>query len=415
MEPMEEVVYLDAVKLLAVDHPASEEVYPNEYFASNPPYPDFKVVTSSKARPPAGAWDDKGNDLLPDLLAHKYIGNFDLLPFKGFTKPHSLILDLGERYRGGPLRLLMHGEIEYFTATGMYAASQAGIEATAPYVEAEVPANDMAGEGARPTRNLSDKNVRPTQSMAGEGARPTRTLSDRNVRPTQAAKWARVSDDMGFPAGLPKTITADLSDKLPQGTTRIRITTNLQIYWDSILIDRSEQNEKFKLTSIPLTRANLEYHGYPRQIEDQPPGNVKYAYEQVSRTGPYARQAGEYTRYGDVLPLLSSFDDKLVVFGSGEEVALEFDPATLPVLPKGWTRDYFFMANGYEKDMDFYAAEGSTVAPLPFRRMGTYPYSGKSFPSDQEHLKYMLEFNTRFVSGNEPRGYRYDFATAAHK
>ena len=377
MEPMEEVVYLDAVKIVAVDHPANEDVYPNEYFASNPPYPDFKVVTSSNAKPPASAWDDKGNNLLPDLLAHKYVGKFDLLPFKGFTKPHSLILDLGEPYRGGPLRLLMHGEIEYFTATGMYAASQAGIEATAPYVEAEVSGDDMAGEGARPT---------------------------------QPEKWVRVSDDMGFPAGLPKTITADLSEKLPLGTTRIRISTNLQIYWDNILIDRTPQNENFKLTSIPLTKANLDYHGYPRQIEDRPPGNVKYVYEQVSRTGPYARQAGEYTRYGDVLPLLTNFDDKLVVFGSGEEVQLEFNPAKLPPLPKGWTRDYFFEANGYEKDMDFYAAEGSTVAPLPFRRMGTYPYSGKSFPSDDEHLKYMLEFNTRFISGNEPRGYSYKYS-----
>jgi hypothetical protein len=214
---------------------------------------------------------------------------------------------------------------------------------------------------------------------------------------------------MGFPAGLPRTITADLSSKLPLGTTRIRITTNLQIYWDSILIDRTPPSEEFKRNSIPLTRASLDYHGYPRQIEDQPPGNVKYVYEQVSRTGPYARQAGEYTRYGDVTPLLTSFDDKLVVFGSGEEVQLEFDPAKLPPLPKGWTRDYFFMANGYEKDMDFYAAEGSTVEPLPFRRMGTYPYPGKSFPTDQEHLDYMLKYNTRFVSGNEPRGYAYEF------
>ena len=49
-------------------------------------------------------------------------------------------------------------------------------------------------------------------------------------------------------------------------------------------------------------------------------------------------------------------------------------------LPQGWTRDYFFVANGYEKDMDFYAAEGSTVDPLPFRKMGSYPYPGKSFP-----------------------------------
>ena len=364
MEPMEEVVYLDAVKMLAVDHPANEEVYPNEYFASNPPYPQFKVITSSKAKPPAGAWDDKRRDLLPDLLAHKYVGNLEVLPFKGFTKPHGLILDLGEPYRGGPLRLLMHGEIEYFMATSMYAAWQAGIDPTAPYVEAQ------------------DKN----------------------------GKWVRVLDDMGFPAGLPKTITTDLSGKLPVGTTRIRITTNLQIYWDNILIDRSEQDEKFKLRSIPLTKATLEFHGYPLQIEDQPPGNVKYVFEKVSRTGPYARQAGEYTRYGDVLPLLSAFDDKLVVFGSGEGVALEFDPGKSPAVPQGWVRDYFFLANGYEKDMDFYAYQGNTVEPLPFRRMGTYPYPGKSFPVDDEHLKYLLEFNTRFVSGNEPRGYRYEFA-----
>ena len=381
MEPMEEVVYLDAVKLVAVDHPANEDVYPNEYFASNPPYPKFKVITSQAARPPAGVWDDKGNNLLPELLAHKYVGSFDLLPFKGFTKPHSMIIDLGEPYRGGPLRLLMHGEIEYFTATGMYAASQAGITATAPYVEAE-----MAGEGVRPTQ-----------------------VSDGNVPPRRAGKWVKVLDDMGFPAGLPRTITADLSGKLPLGTRRIRITTNLQIYWDSILVDRSPLRENYRLSMIPLSRANLDRHGYPLQIEDQPPGNVKYVYEDVSRTGPFARQAGEYTRYGDVLPLLRSFDDMPVVFGSGDEVQLEFDPSKVPALPQGWKRDYFFMANGYEKDMDFYAADGSTVEPLPFKAMGTYPYQGKFFPRDETHVDYMLRYNTRFVSGKEPTGYSYQY------
>jgi len=58
--------------------------------------------------------------------------------------------------------------------------------------------------------------------------------------------------------------------------------------------------------------------------------------------------------------------------------------------------------------MDFYAAEGNTVEPLPFRSMGTYPYKGK-FPNDPAHLDYMLKYNTRFVSGNEPRGYAYDY------
>ena len=365
MEPMEEVVYLDQVKMLAVDHPADLDVYPNEYFASNPPYPEFKVVASRKAdaQPPAGAWDEHGHNLLPDLLAHRYVGDFKLEPFKGFTEPHSLILDLGKPYDGGPLWLLMHGEIEYFTATGMYAASQSGIEATAPYVEA-----------------LNSKGV-----------------------------WVKVINDMGFPAGGPRTITANLTGKLPQGTRRICISTNLQIYWDSVVVDRTPQNQQVRLSEIPLQSANLDFHGYPRQVEAQPPGVVKYNYEQVSATGPYARAAGAYTRYGNVLPLLTGFDDRLAVFGSGEEVALEFDPAKLPPLPAGWTRDYFFLANGYEKDMDFYAADGSTVAPLPFRAMGTYPYDGKSFPLDQTHMNDLLNYNTRDLSGNEPRGYAFEY------
>src|SRR5450755_3932639 len=365
MEPLEEAVYLDQVKLLAVDHPGAVDVFPNEYFASGPPYPAFKVVYSRDAHPPAGARDEHGHDVLPDLLAHRYFGDFDVLPFQGFTKTHTLELDLGEAYRGGPLWLLMHGEIEYFSATSMFAAYQAGIEAVAPYVEAQ----DAGG------------------------------------------KWVRVIDDMGFPAGGPRTMTANPTDKLPQGAQRIRITTNLQIYWDSILINRAEQNGNARLTSVPLARADLRFRGFPLKIENQPPGNVLYVYEKTSLTGPYTRPAGAYTRYGDVRSLLTGYDDRLAVFGSGDEVVLDFDPAKLPALPKGWVRDYFFVANGYEKDMDFYAAEANTVHPLPFRTMGTYPYpKGRSFPLDDAHVEYFLDYNTRHLSGNEPKGYRFDYS-----
>jgi tetratricopeptide (TPR) repeat protein len=382
MEPLEEAVYLDQVRLLAVDHPADTDVYPNEYFASNPPYPDFKVVISKDARPPAGAWDELGHDVLPDLRAHRYFGDFKLTQFQGFAAPHSLTLDLGEAYRGGPLWLLMHGEVEYFSANSMYAASQAGVQAIAPYVEA----------------------------LGSDG------------------KWARVIDDIGFPAGGPRTMTADLTGKLPAGTRKIRITTNLQVYWDSILIDRTQQHRikeiprpagenaglrddaAFRTFEIPLAHANLQFHGYPLKIEGTPPGNVNYIYEKTSATGPYTRPAGRYTRYGDVLPLLTSLDDKLVVFGSGDEVQLDFDPSNVPALPEGWVRDYFFAANGYEKDMDFYAAEGNFVAPLPFLSMGDYPYAPKqSFPLDEAHLNYLLEYNTRSMSGNEQRGYWFDY------
>ena len=362
MEPMEEAVYLDAVKLLAVDHPSGFDVFPNEYFASNPPFPAFRVIESSNAKLPAAARDEHGHDLMPKLRAHEYFGDFELLPFHGFTKTHSLELDLGEPYHGGPLVLLMHGETEYFTATSVYAAHQAKVEAIAPYVEARDP----------------------------------------------DGKWVRVLDDMGFPAGGPRTMTPDLTGKLPIGTRKIRITTNLQVYWDSILIDRSKQDGPVRLTPTSLVSANLNFYGHPRQIEGEPRGNVKYVYEQVSPTGPFARQAGDYTRYGDVLPLLTSFDDKFVVFGTGDEIALEFDPSKLPALPVGWARDYFFLVNGYEKDMDFYAADGFTVEPLPFGDMPGYPYRG-TYPLDREHMDYLLEYNTRHVSGNEERGYSYQY------
>ena len=370
MEPLEESVYLDEARLLAVDHPAKLDVYPNEYFASNPPYPEFKVVFSNikDARPPAGAWtknknDEHGHDVLPDLLAHRYFGDFKVLPFLGFAEPHSLELDLGEPYAGGPLWLLMHGEIEYFSANSMYAADQAGLRPVAPYVE--------------------------TLNAKGQ--------------------WVCIVDDLGFPAGGVRTMTADLTGKLPLGTRRIRLTTNLQIYWDNILISRTDQHQSARLSTVPLVRANLVFHGFPLKIEDQPPGNVKYIYDQTSATGPYTRPAGAYTRYGDVLPLLTATDDKFAVFGSGDEVALDFDPAPLPALPPGWVRDYFFIANGYEKDMDFYAYHGDTVAPLPFGAMKSYPYPNQSFPTDPGHLNYQLEYNTRFMSGNETAGYSFHY------
>jgi hypothetical protein len=166
------------------------------------------------------------------------------------------------------------------------------------------------------------------------------------------------------------------------------------------------------VTPIPLVRADLEYHGYPLKIEGKPAGNVQYVYEKTSATGPYTRPFGTYTRYGDVLPLLTATDDKLAVFGSGDEVQLDFDSSKLPSMPKGWVRDYFFAANGYEKDMDFYAAEGNYVAPLPFLSMGEYPYAAKkAFPLDDAHVNYLLEYNTRHMSGNEQRGYWFDYGT----
>jgi hypothetical protein len=369
MEPMEETVYLDQVKLLAIDHPATYEVFPNERFASNPPFPEFRVIASRGARPPVGAWDDEGNDVLALLAAadRKYVTSFEELPFAGFAKLHWVELDLGKWDAAKPLRLIADGYTDYFTATSMYAADQAGIKVIAPYVEAQ--------------------------------------NADGN--------WVRVIEDMGFPAGLERTMIADLTGKMPPGTRRIRIVTNLKIYWDAIRIDQTPDLKDVRVSEVPLAKAALDFLGYPREIRLQPASDTTYSYAHRSTTGPYARAAGNYTRYGDVHDLLRASDDRFVVFGSGEGVKLDFDPKALPALPVGWVRDYFFYADGFEKDLDFYAAHAFTVEPLPRHSPLPYPYpEGDDYPSDVEHLNYQLEYNTRTRYDRLPPSLRYQYLTS---
>ena len=368
MEPMEETVYLDQVRLLAIDHPAAYEVFPNERFVSAPPFPEFRVIATRDAHVPIGAWDDKGNDVLGLISKRdrKYVTDFQELPFAGFAKLHWIELDLGEWDAQKPLRLIIDGYTDYFTATSMYAADQAGIKVIPPYVEA----------------------------LDAQG------------------KWVRVVEDMGFPAGLERTMVADLTGKLPAGTRRIRIINNLKIYWDAIRIDQTPDAPDVRVAQVPLARAALDFVGYPREMRLKPASDTIYSYSHRSMTGPYARAAGNYTRYGDVFDLLRDSDDRFVVFGSGEGLKLDFDPRELPAPPAGWIRDYFFYADGFEKDLDFYAAHAFTVEPLPRHSLLPYPYpKGSGYPSDAEHLGYQLEYNTRARSERMPPSLRYQYSS----
>jgi Tfp pilus assembly protein PilF len=368
MEPMEETVYLDQVRLLAIDHPAAYEVFPNERFVSAPPFPEFRVIATRDAHVPIGAWDDKGNDVLPLISKRdrKYVTDFEELPFAGFAKLHWIELDLGEWDAQKPLRLIIDGYTDYFTATSMYAADQAGIKVIPPYVEA----------------------------LDAQG------------------KWARVVEDMGFPAGLERTMVADLTGKLPVGTRWIRIVNNLKIYWDAIRIDQTPDAPDVRVAQVPLAKAALDFVGYPRETRLKPASDTIYSYSHRSMTGPYARAAGNYTRYGDVFDLLRASDDRFVVFGSGEGLKLDFDPRELPALPAGWIRDYFFYADGFEKDLDFYAAHAFTVEPLPRHSLLPYPYpEGSDYPSDAEHLGYQLEYNARARSERMPPSLRYQYSS----
>jgi tetratricopeptide (TPR) repeat protein len=365
MEPMEEVNYIDQLRLVAVDHPENVEVNPDERFLDDPPFASGRVVASTGTRHPVGAWDGKDRDVLDQVsrLDHSFASGFTPLPYDGFSNMHPLTLDLGEVKPSAPLRLLMTGYVNYFSATSLYAAWQAGVKPISPYAEAQMP----------------------------DGS------------------WQRIADDVGFPAGLERTIVVDLSGKLPAGAHRIRLVSNLEIYWDQVLIDQST-DAKARTTEVPLSLAKLHFRGYPTQIEGASPGDLDYDYDRVSLTGPFQHQRGSYTRMGDVTALVKGIDDRYVIFGSGEEIAAEFDAAQLPALAPHWKRDYFFYTNGFVKDMDWWDASPFTVAQLPFHAMSAYPYPpNEKFPDDANALEYQLNWNDRFDSGEPVRSYRFDY------
>jgi hypothetical protein len=365
IEPMEEVNYIDQLRLVAVDHPANVEVNPDERFLDDPPFASGRVVASAGARLPLGAWDGAGRDVLTAISRadHEFASGFTPTPYDGFANEHTLTLDLGSVDTAQPLRLLMTGYVNYFSATSLYAAWQAGIKPISPYVEAE----------------------------RADGT------------------WQRIPGDAGFPAGLERTIVVDLTGKLPAGTRRIRLVTNLEIYWDQVLIDNHAEAESRSM-DVPLVSATEHFRGYPTQIEGKSSGDLDYDYDRISLTGPFQHQRGSYTRYGDVTALVSGIDDRYAIFGSGEEIATEFDARALPTLPAGWRRDYFFYANGYVKDMDWWDASPYTVSQLPYHGMSQYPYRApEQFPDDAAAMDYQLNWNDRFDTGEPARSYRFDF------
>ena len=51
-----------------------------------------------------------------------------------------------------------------------------------------------------------------------------------------AGQWQTVIEDMGIPAGKPKTISVDLTGKFLSDSREVRIVTNLCVYWDEIFL-----------------------------------------------------------------------------------------------------------------------------------------------------------------------------------
>jgi hypothetical protein len=213
--------------------------------------------------------------------------------------------------------------------------------------------------------------------------------------------WEVIEADPGYPAGLPRMTTLDLTGELTGDRCVIRIRTNMECYWDHafIAVRDAGAQESLRVTSLPVSRARLGPKGYIREVSPDGRLPLLYDYEYVD-PAPLAPFAGLLTRFGDVTELLTADDDRLCLVGPGDEVRFEFD-ATAPVLPEGWTRSYVLRSFGYCKDADPFTAGSDTVGPLPWKHMPEYPFSpGVGRPADPGYQRYLNTYQTRIAGGD---------------
>ena len=154
------------------------------------------------------------------------------------------------------------------------------------------------------------------------------------------------------------------------------------------------------MNDVKMLDASLGFRGYSASYRKGGPyGPEWFDYYHTTKGQKWRDLTGNYTRYGDVLPLLKQGDDQYIICDGGDEISIDFDAQHLPQLPKGWKRDFLIYSEGWVKDGDLNTAAGQTVAPLPFHKMPAYPY-GKNvaYPTDKEHREYLQIYNTRKVS-----------------
>ena len=351
-EELNEVSYLDQVRLLAVDHLAGTEIFTNEKWKA-PPYPEFRLFGVKKRVYPRAARDDRGRDVLPALLHRDrvYVDGF-ARDVAGVAEPHALELDFGAAAaRTKRAVLVLNGWVDWADGSTFLKAAQTG----RPLVGPSLQVKDAAGQ------------------------------------------WKTVIEDMGMPSGKTKTIAIDLSGLFLTDSREIRILTNMCVYWDEIFLGEDASAPEARLTPLNASAANLHFRGFSRvEIDPQRKQPEHFDYASVSPVSNWNPTPGIYTRYGDVRELVEQPDDRFVVMGSGDEVELSYDARALPPLPQGWVRDFLLLVDGWAKDADANTAFSQTVEPLPFHNMTSYPYPRtETFPADAAHAAYRENYNTR--------------------
>jgi tetratricopeptide (TPR) repeat protein len=351
-EELKEVSYIDAVHLMAVDHPAGLEIFTNEKFKS-PPFPDHRLFGVKRRIYPVAAQDDRGRDVLPQLLRRdgQYPDAF-ARDYSGVAEKHSLDLDFGNAAPDNRAVLVLNGWLDWADGSTYRAVSQ-----------------ERKGGLLMPYLQVKDSQGR----------------------------WQTVIGDMGIPAGKPKTIVVDLTGKFLSASRQVRIVTDLCLYWDEIFLGEENSPPEAAVNTLETDSADLSFRGFSKPtIHPQRKQPESFDYQNWMAFTMWNPTPGYYTRYGDVKTLLESADDQLVLMGSGDEMRLLFSPSNLPALRPGWRRDFLLLVDGWAKDQDANTAYSQSVEPLPFHGMSGYPYPGtEHFPDDAAHRQYQKQYNTR--------------------
>ena len=350
-DEMREVDYFDQLRLVAVDHPATEEVYSNEIYSSAPGR--AVLFTVGEKHFPVAATDEQGHDVLALVREAdgRYPADFRHQRILGLADLHSLTLDLGAFPTSAHISLWLKGWVFWTDSNASRALeSNKALSIVPPYLQ----------------------------------------VADHDAR------WVTIIPDMGLPSGTNRSMRVDLTGKFLSADHRVRIVTNLCAFWDQVFITFDDRPVA-PTVELPLAGSDLHYRGFSRPASD--PLHLRpdwFEYEKVLADAPWNPMAGRYTRYGSVAELLKREDDRLVVMAAGDELTVRFSAKSLPPLKAGWKRTFFLYTAGYAKDGEPNTASSKTLDPMPFRAMSNYPPSRHDrYPDSPSRRLYLEHYQTR--------------------